>query len=56
MARSKKRRQQINSKEPVFIIRPASKHLGLDYLHILLIALVIILIVLAFALSTFQRA
>ncbi len=44
-----------NGKEPVFIIRPASRRLGLDYLHIALLALVIILIVLAFALSTFKQ-
>lgn len=52
----KEKTTKLNSKEPVFIIRPASKHLGLDYLHILLIALVIILVVLSFALSTFQPA
>ncbi len=47
--------QSISRKEPVFIIRPANKNLGLDYLHIALIALVIILVGLAFALSTFKQ-
>ena len=42
-------------KEPVFIVKPVSKNFGLDYLHIALIALVIILVVLAFALSVFKR-
>jgi hypothetical protein len=42
-------------KEPVFIVKPALKNFGLDYLHIILIALVIILIALAFALSTFKQ-
>jgi len=40
--------------EPVFVIRPVTKLGGLDNLHISLIALVIILIVLAFSLSTFK--
>jgi hypothetical protein len=48
--RSKKAKQ-----EPVFIIKPALKHGGLDYLHISLIALVIILIALAFSLSYFKQ-
>ncbi|MGI0100606.1 MAG: DsbA family protein [Candidatus Micrarchaeaceae archaeon] len=42
-------------KEPVFIVKPAFRNYGLDYLHIMLIALVIILVVLAFALSTLKR-
>ena len=42
-------------KEPVFIIRPAIKNLGLDYLHISLMVLVIILIGLALALSVFRQ-
>ena len=48
-------KQKLNSKEPVFIIKPVSKNFGLDYLHIMLIALVIILVVLAFALTTFKQ-
>ena len=44
-----------NEKEPVFIIRPAIKNYGLDYLHISLIVLVIILVGLALALSTFKQ-
>jgi hypothetical protein len=43
-----------SGKEPVFIVKPALKNFGLDYLHITLIALVIILVVLALALSTFK--
>ncbi|MCL5430371.1 MAG: hypothetical protein M1504_02745 [Candidatus Marsarchaeota archaeon] len=45
-----------NKKEaqPVLIVKPVSKTLGLDYLHISLIALVIILVALAFALSGFR--
>lgn len=39
---------------PVYIIRPAFKNFGLDYLHISLIALVVILVALAFALSAFK--
>ena len=42
-------------KEPVFIIRPAMKNYGLDYLHISLIVLVIILVGLALALSFFKQ-
>lgn len=42
--------------EPVFIVKPALKHGGLDYLHISLIALVIILIALAFSLTYFKPA
>ncbi len=42
------------AKEPVFVIKPAFKRFGLDNLHIALIALVIILVALAFALSTFK--
>ena len=49
MAASKK-----SNSEPVMIVRPAIKSLGLDYLHVSLIVLVIILIGLAFALSTFK--
>lgn len=42
------------SKAPVFLVRPASKAVGLDYLHIALIILVIILVGLAIALSRFS--
>jgi hypothetical protein len=51
-----KKDAKINGKEPVFIIRPALKNFGLDYLHIMLIALVVILVALAFALTTFKTA
>ncbi|MGC8567890.1 MAG: hypothetical protein ACP5RP_00745 [Candidatus Micrarchaeia archaeon] len=42
-------------KGPVFLIKPASKMAGLDYLHISLIILVIILIAVSFALASFKR-
>ncbi|MFI5412485.1 MAG: DsbA family protein, partial [Candidatus Micrarchaeales archaeon] len=42
--------------EPVMIVRPAVKSLGLDYLHVSLIVLVIILAALAFSLSSFKGA
>ncbi len=41
--------------EPVMLVRPAVKSLGLDYLHVSLIVLVIILVGLAFALSRFSN-
>ncbi len=43
-------------KEPVFMVKQASKLGGLDYLHVALIALVIILVALAFSLSTFKSS
>ncbi len=43
-------------REPVFIVKPALKHGGLDYLHISLIALVVILVALAFTLAYFKPA
>ena len=42
--------------EPVFLVRPALKRGGLDYLHISLIALVIVLIALAFSIAYFKPA
>ncbi len=45
----------IGAKEPVFIIRPAFRRFGLDNLHVALMALVVILIAFAFALSTFKQ-
>ena len=50
-----KRGKPGTGKEPVFIVRPVHKNFGLDYLHITLLALVIILVVLAFALSAFRQ-
>ena len=52
----KKETQKLKSREPVFLVRPAFKNFGLDYLHITLLALVVILVILAFALSTFKPA
>ncbi|MEM0149466.1 MAG: hypothetical protein QXW10_01050 [Candidatus Micrarchaeaceae archaeon] len=40
---------------PVFIVKSASRMGGLDYLHITLIALVILLVIVAFALSIFKQ-
>lgn len=48
-------KRKLSGKEPVYIIRPAAKMFGLDYLHVLLIVLVIILIALAFALAAFKQ-
>ncbi len=54
MADNKKSSSKMG-KEPVFLVKPVHKNFGLDYLHITLIALVIILVALAFALSTFKQ-
>jgi hypothetical protein len=56
MEKKNDKNKVLSGKEPVFIVKPVLKNHGLDYLHITLIALVIILIVLAFALSTFKQA
>ncbi len=52
----KKSRKAKNAiaKEPVFLVKRASKLGGLDYLHVALIALVIVLIALAFSLANFK--
>ena len=52
---SSKRAGLKGTKEPVFIIRPASKRFGLDNLDIALMALVIIPTAFASALSTFKQ-
>lgn len=44
----------MKDKEPVYILKPAVKNFGLDYLHMELIAIVIILVALAFALAYFK--
>jgi len=54
MASRKTRERKPAKAEPVYILKPAFKRGGLDYLHISLIAFVIILIALAYALSTFK--
>jgi hypothetical protein len=51
---SKKKSATGKEGEPVFILRPAIKNYGLDYLHIELMAIVVILIALAFALAYFK--
>ncbi len=51
-----KKNNKYQDKQPVMIVRPAIKSLGLDYLHISLVALVIILAALAFSLSTFKSS
>jgi len=55
---NKKKVQNAKQKqeEPVFIVKPVLKNYGLDYLHIALIVLVVILVALAFALATFKQA
>ncbi len=49
-----KKAKQKGAKEPVFLVKSASRHGGLDYLHIGLIALVIVLIALSFSLANFK--
>lgn len=48
------KKMKMKKDEPVFIVRAATKNWGLDYFHITLIALVIVLVALAFALSLFK--
>ncbi len=48
------KQKKVLKKEPVFIVKQATRMGGLDYLHISLIVLVIILIGLAFAISYFK--
>jgi hypothetical protein len=55
MAQKTRNAKKAGGKEPVFIIRPALERFGLDYLHISLLALVVILIAVAFALSAFKQ-
>lgn len=55
MADKKKANTKLSGREPVFIVKPAFRNFGLDYLHIALIVLVVILVALAFALSTFKQ-
>jgi hypothetical protein len=47
-------KKKTKEKEPVMLVRPAVRSLGLDYLHVSLIVLVIILIGLALVLSVFR--
>lgn len=53
----KKDAKRLNLKkgEPVFLVKPAIRMGGLDYLHLALLALVIILIALAFSLAYFKQ-
>jgi len=51
---NKKKTKAEKAKEPVFLVKRASKLGGLDYLHVALIALVIILVALAFSLANFK--
>ncbi len=58
MARSKSRgnaNAPISPKEPVFIVKPALRMGGLDYLHVLLLIMVAILIALAISLAYFRQ-
>ncbi|MGC8496275.1 MAG: DsbA family protein [Candidatus Micrarchaeia archaeon] len=56
MAKVIKEKKHAQSEEPVFLVKPAMKNYGLDYLHISLIVLVVILVVLAIALATSKPA
>ncbi len=56
MARAKKVDALKGVKEPVFIVKPVARGYGLDYLHVTLVALVVILAGLAFALSFMKPA
>lgn len=47
-------RAKESANEPVFIVKRASRFGGLDYLHISLIVLIVILVAFAFELSTFK--
>lgn len=47
---------KLDGKQPVFIVKPVAKGYGLDYLHVTLIALVIVLVAFAFALSFMRPA
>lgn len=51
----KRAKKTSKQQEPVLVIKPASKMLGLDYLHISLVVLVIILVALLVAVSTFSK-
>ncbi len=51
----KKKTMAKKESAPVFILKPAFKNYGLDYLHIELMAIVVILIALAFALAYFKQ-
>jgi hypothetical protein len=50
----KKKQAAKKENAPVFILKPALKNYGLDYLHIELLAIVVILVALAFALASFK--
>ncbi|MCL5101984.1 MAG: hypothetical protein M1544_01335 [Candidatus Marsarchaeota archaeon] len=55
MESKKKARANGNAeKEPVFLVKKASRFGGLDYLHIALIVLVVVLVALAFSLANFK--
>jgi len=54
MASRKTKERKTAKVGPVYIVKPAFRHGGLDYLHISLIAFAVIMIALAFALSSFK--
>ncbi|MCL4371781.1 hypothetical protein M1373_00460 [Candidatus Marsarchaeota archaeon] len=54
MAYAEAKGQKKKDAKAVFLIKPASKMGGLDYLHVALIALVIVLAALAFSLANFK--
>ena len=54
---AKKQSEKVSEQNaPVFLVRPRSKKLGLDYLHIILILLAVILAALAYSLSGFRES
>jgi hypothetical protein len=56
MASNKKKSNGLGGKEAVFIVKPVAKGYGLDYIHVTLAVLVVILVGLAFALAAFKPA
>lgn len=56
MASKKTKDARLGGKEPVFIIKPVAKGYGLDYLHMTLGVLVVILIAFAFVLASSKPA
>ncbi len=53
----KKRSDELKMvKEPSFIVKPVAKNFGLDYLHLALLALVVILVALLFAVNSMKPA
>ncbi len=54
MARKKVSDDIRNVKEPAFIVKPVARNFGMDYLHLALLALVVILVALLFAVNSMK--